>query len=69
MSDVKERNKIGFFGAISYIVGTIIGSGIFVSPTAILKQTGSVGLSLSIWVISGLYTVLAGIVFVEMGTR
>uniref|UniRef100_A0A914W6L6 Uncharacterized protein n=1 Tax=Plectus sambesii TaxID=2011161 RepID=A0A914W6L6_9BILA len=63
-----ENNKIGFIGATSYIVGTIIGSGLFVSPTAILKQSGSVGLSLCVWLLSGLFTVVAGMVYVELGT-
>lgn len=69
MSDSHEKNKIGFFGAVSYIVGTIIGSGIFVSPTSILKRTGSVGLSLCVWLLSGLFTIIAGMVYVELGTR
>ncbi len=69
MTDTHEKNKIGFIGATSYIVGTIIGSGIFVSPTAILKQTGSVGLSLCVWLLSGLFTVVSGMVYVELGTR
>lgn len=41
---IEKKNQLGLIGAISYIVGTIIGSGIFISPTAILKQTGSIGM-------------------------
>ena len=55
-------NKLGVFGATSYIVGTIVGSGIFVSPTAILIYAGSVGLSLIIWAIGGCIAMLTALV-------
>uniref|UniRef100_A0A0N5AJM1 Amino Acid Transporter n=1 Tax=Syphacia muris TaxID=451379 RepID=A0A0N5AJM1_9BILA len=61
MSD-NSRNKVGVVAATSYIVGTIIGSGIFVSPTAILTYAGSVGLSLIIWIVGGCIAMLTALV-------
>ena len=61
-------NKIGIFEAISYCIGDIIGSGIFVSPTAILKDSGSLGLSLVIWVVSAFISMIGALVYVELGT-
>jgi len=47
---IKLEKTIGLFSGITVIIGSIIGSGIFVSPTGVLAGTGSVGLSLSVWV-------------------
>ncbi|KHJ99125.1 hypothetical protein OESDEN_00893 [Oesophagostomum dentatum] len=44
MGDAKpsRSQKMGLLGATSYIIGNIVGSGIFITPTTILKTTGSV---------------------------
>jgi hypothetical protein len=41
---------MGYFGATSYVIGNIIGSGIFITPASILRSTESPGLSLLIWI-------------------
>uniref|UniRef100_A0A915ELA2 Amino acid transporter n=1 Tax=Ditylenchus dipsaci TaxID=166011 RepID=A0A915ELA2_9BILA len=64
----EESNKIGVYEAIAYCLGDIVGSGIFVSPTAILRHSGSVGLSLCIWIGGALIAVIGALVYVELGT-
>jgi hypothetical protein len=44
----KADNKMGRWGSISYIVGNIVGAGIFVAPTAISNQVGSVNFNFAI---------------------
>lgn len=48
------RKKITLTRAIALTIGTIIGSGIFISPKGVLKNSGNVGLSLIIWLACGI---------------
>ncbi|CAI4232032.1 unnamed protein product [Auanema sp. JU1783] len=64
----KEENRIGLLGATSYIVGSIIGSGIFVSPKGILEHTKSVGLSLIVWVLCAAINAISALNYIELGT-
>lgn len=60
---------VGIFGAISFIVGSIIGTGIFLSPTGVLDGvSGSVGWSLIVWVVCALIAACGAYCFVELGT-
>lgn len=45
---VKLKKSLNVLGAMSIIIGSIIGSGIFISPKGILLYTGSIGKFLSI---------------------
>jgi len=47
------KKKVTLLRGISIIIGTIIGAGIFISPKGILKNTGSVGMSLTVWTACG----------------
>lgn len=47
------RRTIGLLPAISFIIGTVVGSGIFIAPKGVLMNSGSVGLSLVVWALCG----------------
>ncbi|KAK0424524.1 hypothetical protein QR680_008711 [Steinernema hermaphroditum] len=64
----ERKPKMGILSATSYVIGNIIGSGIFITPTSIVQHAGSVYLSLLVWGISALISLLGGISFVELGT-
>ena len=62
------RKEVGFIGAISFIVGGMIGSGIFASPGVTFRHANSPGMALIIWAGCGLLAAFAALCYVELGT-
>ena len=58
---VSLKRSLGLFSSVSLILGTMIGSGIFVSPAGLLATTGAVSTSLAVWFLCGLVSLLGHI--------
>ena len=58
------RREVNIFGAISILIGTIIGSGIF----SVANRVESVGASLLVWTGCGVITMLGSLCYLELGT-
>ncbi|XP_033012535.1 b(0,+)-type amino acid transporter 1-like [Lacerta agilis] len=62
------QKEVGLLSGICLIVGTVIGSGIFVTPKSVLANVGAVGPCLVIWAACGVLATLGALCFSELGT-
>lgn len=67
-SSPDSRRQIGVISATFLIFNRIIGTGIFATPSAILKLTGSVGMTFVVWTVGILIASAGTAVYLEFGT-
>lgn len=66
----EELNRsLGLWSALSIVIGTIIGSGIFFKQASVLDSAGSSTLALLAWVIGGVITLTSGLTVAEIGSQ
>ena len=65
---IELKQTLGLIPAVALIMGSIIGSGIFVSPKGVLQEIGSTGGALVVWVACGLISCIGATCYAELGT-
>ncbi len=65
---VKIHKHITLTQAIMIMVGCCSGAGIFVSPTGVLANIGSIGGSLIIWAVCGIINMVLALCYAELGS-
>lgn len=68
MQEPQLKKNISSLTALTVLVGTVIGAGIFFKPTAVYSASGAPGVGLLAWLIAGLITIAGGLTVAEIGT-
>ncbi|KAM3928913.1 solute carrier family 7 member 13-like [Leptodactylus fuscus] len=63
------KRSLGFFDSVCFLVGSIIGAGIFISPKGVLEYSQlNIGVALCIWAACGVLCILCSLCYAELGT-
>lgn len=60
------KRELGLLDATMLVAGSIIGSGIFIISADMVRQVGSAGWLIMIWVLTGFFTVIAAVSYGEL---
>jgi len=64
------ERTLGLRDLILLIIGAVIGSGIFIVPSAVLRQVqGSVALAMLVWLAGGVLSLLGALTYGELAAR
>ncbi len=62
------RRTLGFWDLVLLAMGTVIGSGIYLVPGLVLRQTGSqTGPAMVVWIAAGILSLLGALTYAELG--
>jgi APA family basic amino acid/polyamine antiporter len=63
---VELRRDLGLWSAMAIVVGTVIGSGIFLVPRAMIQRVGSPEMVFVVWVVGGLLSLAGALSYAEL---
>src|SRR5213080_2408213 len=58
---------LGAWATMAMVVGHIIGTGVFLVPSAMTRATGSVGLVFLVWIVGGILSLFGALTIAEFG--
>ena len=68
LSGKQLKRSLNAFQAFCFVVGILLGSGLFVSPSLVAKETSSMGLALIAWIVCGIICLFAALCFCELAS-
>jgi APA family basic amino acid/polyamine antiporter len=60
------QRVLGVWSAVSIVIGTVIGSGVFLVPSTMIGKVGSVKMLFAVWVIAGLLSLFGALTYAEL---
>lgn len=68
MEEKNLKKSVSFLNALTLVIGTIIGSGIFLKIGVVFKNSGSEFMGLMAWVIGGVISLCSALTIAEVGS-
>ncbi len=68
MAPVRLRKELNVFDAVAVVVGTVVGSGIFLLPSFVAAQLHSLAAVLLVWLVGGLLSLFGALSLAELGS-
>ncbi|HIY92219.1 APC family permease [Companilactobacillus sp. HBUAS56275] len=62
------KRDLGFFSALSTVMGLVIGGGVFFKISSVTAATGSPSLTIFVWLLAGFITINAGLTIAELAS-
>ncbi len=66
MNTAELRRELGLWPAIAIVVGTVIGSGIFLVPKTMIQNVGSPEMVFAVWIFGGLLSLAGALTYAEL---
>jgi APA family basic amino acid/polyamine antiporter len=66
MQKPELRRALGFWAAIAVVIGTTIGSGIFLVPTKMVNAVGTPSMVFAVWIFGGILTLFGALTYAEL---
>ena len=66
MKNPELRRALGPWAAISVVIGTVIGSGIFLVPTDMINAVGSPAMVFVVWIFGGILSLFGALTYAEL---
>ncbi len=66
MNQTTFKRELGLLDGTMLVVGSMIGSGIFIVSSDMVRQIGSAGWLLAIWALTGVLTIIAAVSYAEL---
>ncbi|SDF52253.1 APC family permease [Sporolituus thermophilus] len=68
-TEARLKKDIGLIVAMSIVIGSVIGSGIFMKPGRVIAAAGDSTMALWAWVLGGVITLASGLTLAEVGAQ
>jgi len=62
------QKTIGLWSATTIVIGSVIGSSIFMKPATMAGQLGSPYILIAVWIVAGIISIFGAMAFAELGT-